>query len=77
MSPTLAIHMPFEPRRTGGGSITDLPDMASPHGKSISLYQKFKSVLLICLSHPNEGRAHVTNARWDAVDADCATDECA
>jgi len=30
------------------------------------------------LSHPPEGRfAIVTSAGWDAVDADCATDECA
>ena len=25
---------------------------------------------------PTEGRAHVTNAGWDAVDAEAATDEC-
>jgi len=49
--------------------------LSSPAHKNISLAPSGKSVILIGASHPNEGRAHVTNARWDAVDAKRVQDE--
>ena len=43
--------------------------MSSPGIKNISPDTSGKSLLQLRPSHPIEGRAHVTNARWDAVDA--------
>ena len=57
--------------------ITDLPDVASPSRKNISCYQKRKSVYGWPVSPDERGVAHITNARWDAMDANCATDESA
>jgi hypothetical protein len=48
----------------------------NPTGK-LALPSSGKSDVQFRPSHPIEGRfAIVTNAAWDAVDADCATDEC-
>jgi hypothetical protein len=45
--------------------------MSSPKIKNISLYPKGKSVLRSARLTRQEGRIMiVTNARWDAVDAD-------
>ena len=43
--------------------------MSSPPRKNISLNTSGKSPLLIWPSRPTRGVAHVTNARWDAMDA--------
>ena len=43
--------------------------MSSPSRKNILLFRRPKSGLLIHPSHPTRGVAHVTNARWDAMDA--------
>jgi hypothetical protein len=56
------------------GQITQ--NLSSPLQKNISLPPSGKSVVSLRASHPNEGRiAIVTNVRWDAVDAEAATDE--
>jgi hypothetical protein len=68
----------FTPQRTSpdyptGKSATNL---SSTLAKNIPLAPSGKSSLQATPSHPNEGRiAIVTNARWDAVDADSAVDE--
>jgi hypothetical protein len=55
--------------------ITDLPDGASPVCK-IFRFIVMATQCMVCPSHPIEGRfAVVTNAVWDAVDAERATDE--
>jgi hypothetical protein len=43
--------------------------MSSPARKNILLFRRPESGLLIRPSHPTRGVAHVTNARWDAMDA--------
>ena len=43
--------------------------MSRPQNKKISLHTSGKSLLQIHPSHPARGVAHVTNARWDAMDA--------
>jgi hypothetical protein len=43
--------------------------VSSPRIKNISLNTSGKSPLGIRPSHPTRGVAHVTNARWDAMDA--------
>ena len=43
--------------------------VSSPPRKNISLNTSGKSPLLIWPSRPTRGVAHVTNARWDAMDA--------
>src|SRR5258707_11689290 len=51
-------------------------NLSSPLAKNISLPPSGKSGLLARPVSPDErGIAHVTNARWDAVDAKAATDE--
>jgi len=52
------------------------PESSSiPSGKNILISRNVKSVYILPVS-PDEGRvAVVTNARWDAVDAEIATDE--
>jgi hypothetical protein len=48
--------------------------VSSPFAKNIPLVPSGKSPLLIRPSHPTRGRiAIVTNAGWDAVDAEVAT----
>jgi hypothetical protein len=55
---------------------TDLPDMARPRNKNISVFPKCKSLYQsICLTRQEGRLAIVTNVRWDAVDARAATDE--
>jgi hypothetical protein len=49
--------------------------LSSPSAKNISLVPSGKSGALVRASWPTEGRAHVTNAGWDAVDADALNDE--
>jgi hypothetical protein len=50
--------------------------MSSPKIKNISLYPKSKSVADSARLTRQEGRIMiVTNVRWDAVDAEVATDE--
>jgi hypothetical protein len=62
------------PKTLPDGQITQ--NLSSPLAKNISLSASGKSVVSLRASHPNEGRiAIVTNARWDAVDAEAATDE--
>jgi hypothetical protein len=57
------------------GQITK--NLSTPSRKNIPLNPSGKSALLACASHPMRGALrNVTNARWDAVDAKCATDEC-
>jgi hypothetical protein len=63
----------------------DLPDgqissfagltLSSPLCKNILIFRRPKSVYNPSPSCPTEGRAHVTNAGRDAVDADGAFDE--
>jgi len=43
--------------------------MSSPRNKNKSLNTSGKSLLQLRPSHPARGVAHVTNARWDAMDA--------
>ena len=43
--------------------------MSSRRNKNISLNTSGKSLVQIRPSHPTRGVAHVTNARWDAMDA--------
>src|SRR6188472_324767 len=43
--------------------------LSSPRNKNISLNTSGKSLVVIRPSHPTRGVAHVTNARWDAMDA--------
>jgi hypothetical protein len=50
--------------------------LSRPSRKNIPLSPSGKSVVLIRASHPMRGALrNVTNARWDAVDADGALDE--
>src|SRR5437763_13892785 len=46
--------------------------MSSPEIKNISVYQNINQGYDSARPARQEGRAHVTNARWDAVDADVA-----
>jgi hypothetical protein len=49
--------------------------LSSPISKNIPLVPSGKSILELPPSYPTEGRAHVTNAGWDAVDATARFDE--
>ena len=46
--------------------------LSIPSHKNIPLAPSGKSVIKSARLTRQEGRAHVTNARWDAVDAECA-----
>jgi hypothetical protein len=68
----------FTPQRTSPDYPTgkSAANLSSPFAKNIPLAPSGKSSLQATPSHPNEGRiAIVTNARWDAMDADSAVDE--
>jgi hypothetical protein len=59
------------------GKSVGLPDLrlSSPFRKNISVFPKCKSSYMSSRPVPLEGRAHVTNAGRDAVDAGGASDE--
>ena len=58
-----------------GKSILITGNRVKSRNQKYFCFSEFKSGVWSARLTRQEGRAHVTNARWDAVDADVATDD--